>query len=44
VPETSWNFKGAGDGQDHGGGIFGWALSPESEMRIRSMKIRSIPK
>lgn len=44
VPEQSWNFKGKGDGKDHGAGIFGWALSPESEMRIRSMKIRGIPR
>jgi len=38
-----WQFQGYEDGKDHGAGIFGLALSPQSEVQVRSAKIRRTP-
>lgn len=39
----NWKFSRAGDGKDHGTGQFGFALNPQSEIQIRSVRIRAIP-
>ncbi|MBI2922711.1 MAG: hypothetical protein HYY18_16790 [Planctomycetes bacterium] len=42
IPEQGWRFAGSGDGKDRGAGVFGFALRPESEVRIRRIRIRAI--
>ncbi|KAF0245435.1 MAG: hypothetical protein FD180_1658 [Planctomycetota bacterium] len=39
----NWKFSRAGDGKDHGTGQFGFALNPQSEIQVRSVRIRAIP-
>lgn len=43
IPEQGWRFSGGGDGKDRGAGVFGFALRPESEVRIRRIRVRAIP-
>jgi hypothetical protein len=38
-----WQFKGYEDGKDRGAGVFGLALSPQSELQVKSARIRRIP-
>ncbi len=39
----NWKYARSGDGKDHGAGQFGFAVNPQAELQIRSVKIRAIP-
>lgn len=39
----NWRYTRAGDGKDHGAGQFGFAVNPQSELQVRSVRIRAIP-
>lgn len=39
----NWKYTRAGDGKDHGAGQFGFAVNPQSELQVRSVRIRAIP-
>ncbi len=43
VQGGNWKYARAGDGKDHGSGQFGFAVNPQAELQIRSVRVRAIP-